>query len=599
MAPTALAVGLTTMSLCALLHAVALPEGARNGGAHVIHPQELRPIPKATEAPAASTMLNVSSQGNASAAPEKDSQTGSSNRLLDFNTLDSAEVETNASLHLFLVIAALGSSLFLIYWLAKSRWSFLPDSVAVIALGALIAVVFRFDDMGWERAEAFDPTVFFLYLLPPIIFESGYSLQRGAFFSKLGTILIFAVIGTILSTIVVGGGFILLMEYGYIPNFGTIQVFAFGSLISAVDPVATLAIFQALDIDASLYMLVFGESVLNDAVSIVLTRSIIEIGIKHHFTSGLLYSVFWEFIVASVGSALIGVLAGFLCALVTKHLDLFQLPAVEFAFVCIFAYLPYLLAEGWDLSGIMAILFAGITTAHYAHGNLSPTTKVTVKQAFRTTALLAETAVFLYIGMALFSFRLDIRVDIVCYSLLLCLLGRAANIFSLSMSVNVFANAQISSKHQFIMWFSGLRGAIAFALALHLPLELFDVEVKNVFVSTTLMVVLCTIVLFGCSTMPLLQCLRSRRKGSGSKSPTRTASQDAEEPNSWLVRVDTKYLQPLLRRRGQRLGANSSEQEQELHALTEQWQQKLEELQSESTFIRSRISDEGLEQPVS
>jgi len=51
-----------------------------------------------------------------------------------------------------------------------------------------------------------------------------------------------------------------------------IESFAFGSLISAVDPVATLAIFHALDVEPVLYMLVFGESVLNDAVSIVLTR---------------------------------------------------------------------------------------------------------------------------------------------------------------------------------------------------------------------------------------------------------------------------------------------------------------------------------------
>lgn len=51
-----------------------------------------------------------------------------------------------------------------------------------------------------------------------------------------------------------------------------VESFAFGSLISAVDPVATLAIFHALDIDPILYMLVFGESVLNDAVSIVLTK---------------------------------------------------------------------------------------------------------------------------------------------------------------------------------------------------------------------------------------------------------------------------------------------------------------------------------------
>ena len=57
-------------------------------------------------------------------------------------------------------------------------------------------------------------------------------------------------------------------------RLSVVESFAFGSLISAVDPVATLAIFQAIDVDQILYMLVFGESVLNDACSIVLTTSV-------------------------------------------------------------------------------------------------------------------------------------------------------------------------------------------------------------------------------------------------------------------------------------------------------------------------------------
>lgn len=63
-----------------------------------------------------------------------------------------------------------------------------------------------------------------------------------------------------------------LLQADVVYKLSLVESFAFGSLISAVDPVATLAIFHALDVDAVLYMLVFGESVLNDAVSIVLTR---------------------------------------------------------------------------------------------------------------------------------------------------------------------------------------------------------------------------------------------------------------------------------------------------------------------------------------
>lgn len=74
--------------------------------------------------------------------------------------------------------------------------------------------------------------------------------------------------GTAISALVVGGGIYLLGVAKLVYPLNFVQSFAFGSLISAVDPVATLAIFQALDIDPVLNMLVFGESILNDAVAI-------------------------------------------------------------------------------------------------------------------------------------------------------------------------------------------------------------------------------------------------------------------------------------------------------------------------------------------
>ena len=85
----------------------------------------------------------------------------------------------------------------------------------------------------------------------------------------------FAIIGTTISTIVVGTGVYILGQADLIFQLSAIHAFAFGALISAVDPVATLAIFQALNVDPLLYMLVFGESMLNDAVAIVLTTCVL------------------------------------------------------------------------------------------------------------------------------------------------------------------------------------------------------------------------------------------------------------------------------------------------------------------------------------
>lgn len=114
------------------------------------------------------------------------------------------------------------------------------------------------------------PQAFFVVLLPPIIFEAGYSLHKGNFFQNLGSIVIFAVFGTIISTLLVGLGLFLLgklSHYNY--NCSSLLIgaggvtmqlrltdaLAFGALISAVDPVATLAIFSAMDVEPVLNML--------------------------------------------------------------------------------------------------------------------------------------------------------------------------------------------------------------------------------------------------------------------------------------------------------------------------------------------------------
>ena len=93
-------------------------------------------------------------------------------------------------------------------------------------------------------------------------------------------------------------------------------------------------------------------------------------------------------------------------------------------------------------------------------------------------------------------------MSFIIWSVVLCLVGRALNIYPLSMVVNLFREHKISCEMMFIMWFSGLRGAIAYALALHLA---FDKEKKKVIVTTTLIIVLFTTIAFGGSTMPILK----------------------------------------------------------------------------------------------
>lgn len=120
-----------------------------------------------------------------------------------------------------------------------------------------------------EKAT-FDPEIFFNFLLPPIIFNAGYGMKRKSFFKNFGAILLFALVGTTLSCFVIGSLLYWMIKLPASFNFGFSDCLLFGALISATDPVTTLAIFQDKNVDLNLYSMIFGESVLNDAVSIIL-----------------------------------------------------------------------------------------------------------------------------------------------------------------------------------------------------------------------------------------------------------------------------------------------------------------------------------------
>eukprot|EP00074_Homo_sapiens_P072288 XP_011527041.1 sodium/hydrogen exchanger 8 isoform X5 [Homo sapiens] len=441
--------------------------------------------------------------------------------ILPVQTGEQAQQEEQSSgMTIFFSLLVLAICIILVHLLIRYRLHFLPESVAVVSLGILMGAVIKIIEFkklaNWKEEEMFRPNMFFLLLLPPIIFESGYSLHKGNFFQNIGSITLFAVFGTAISAFVVGGGIYFLgqgfffvcvcvfvcfiLQADVISKLNMTDSFAFGSLISAVDPVATIAIFNALHVDPVLNMLVFGESILNDAVSIVLTNT------EEKYAPGSCCHL----------SLVIRIIPGFeevyfindhlqIVIYVLKHIDLRKTPSLEFGMMIIFAYLPYGLAEGISLSGIMAILFSGIVMSHYTHHNLSPVTQILMQQTLRTVAFLCETCVFAFLGLSIFSFPHKFEISFVIWCIVLVLFGRAVNIFPLSYLLNFFRDHKITPKMMFIMWFSGLRGAIPYALSLHLDLE--PMEKRQLIGTTTIVIVLFTILLLGGSTMPLIRLM--------------------------------------------------------------------------------------------
>lgn len=144
-----------------------------------------------------------------------------------------------------------------------------PESCLLIMVGLLLGgIIFGVDE---KSPPAMKTDVFFLYLLPPIVLDAGYFMPTRPFFENIGTIFWYAVVGTLWNSIGIGVSLfgICQIEAFGLSDITLLQNLLFGSLISAVDPVAVLAVFENIHVNEQLYILVFGESLLNDAVTVV------------------------------------------------------------------------------------------------------------------------------------------------------------------------------------------------------------------------------------------------------------------------------------------------------------------------------------------
>ncbi|KAJ1366968.1 hypothetical protein KIN20_027789 [Parelaphostrongylus tenuis] len=413
--------------------------------------------------------------------------------------------EKRRSLAIFFILFVLVLAILVVHMLIISKIHFIPESLAIVILGAVVGSILSYSKNDWSEIEALSPDMFFLVLLPPIIFENAYNLNKGYFFSNIGPILSFAILGTAISALVIGFSLYILGQADLVYEFSVFECFAFASTISAVDPVATLAIFQAVKVEGLLYMLVFGESMLNDAVSIVFAATAIRHSrppLNSLDPTEILLSVSLTFLAMFTLSAILGLAVGLLSALLFKHVDLKKTPSLEFALLLVFAYIPYGFAEAVSLSGIMAILFCGITMSQYTQQNISPVTQITFRQTFRTISFVAETSTFAYIGMAFFTIKLNFQPSLIFWCIVLCLVSRALNIFPISYAVNKCRReVQISMKNQIVLWFSGMRGAVCFALVLYMEVEK---EKKSVILTTTLFLILFTTLFLGGTVMPFI-----------------------------------------------------------------------------------------------
>ena len=221
----------------------------------------------------------------------------------------------------------------------------------------------------------------------------------------------------------------------------------------------------------------------------------------------------------------------------------------------------------FELTGIVAVLFCGITQAHYTYNNLSKESKQSTKHFFDLLNFMAENFIFSYIGVSMFTFpKHHFDPVYICAAFVAIFLGRFLNVYPLSAILNIGRTVKISNNLQHMMMFSGLRGAIAFALAIRNTIT----ESRQMILSTTLLIVISTVIFNGGWSMSVLKYLgiptglhedqqeqepivnsplhtgyqNIEEGGAGPSRQVSTASESRKPEKSWLARqwagADTK-----------------------------------------------------------
>ncbi|XP_040242828.1 sodium/hydrogen exchanger 1 isoform X2 [Aegilops tauschii subsp. strangulata] len=429
--------------------------------------------------------------------------------------------------------------------LEENRWMNESTTALLLGLGAGTVILFASSGKN-SRLMVFSEDLFFIYLLPPIIFNAGFQVKKKQFFRNFMTITLFAVVGTLISFSIISLGAMGLISRLNIGSLELGDYLALGAIFSATDSVCTLQVLSQ-DETPFLYSLVFGEGVVNDATSVVLFNAIQNFDLGN-FSSLKFLQFIGNFLYLFGASTFLGVASGLLSAYVIKKLYFGRHSTDrEVAIMMLMAYLSYMLAELLDLSGILTVFFCGIVMSHYTWHNVTESSRVTTKHAFATLSFISETFLFLYVGMD----ALDIekwKIVSETYSpmksialssiiLALVLVARAAFVFPLSYLSNLTKETpgeKISIRQQVIIWWAGLmRGAVSIALAYNKGVRarvaglfanetapgkgwIFAYFAKSghtqlpsnaIMITSTIIIVLFSTIVFGLLTKPLIRLL--------------------------------------------------------------------------------------------
>jgi monovalent cation:H+ antiporter, CPA1 family len=365
-----------------------------------------------------------------------------------------------------------------------------PYTVALVVAGLLVTL---------QRPVALElvPEVILALFVPPLVFEAAFHLRYAELRRNLTAILMLAVPGVIVTMLVVAGVLTVVTPLGW-----TLAL-VFGALISATDPVAVVALFRALGVPKRLAVLVEGESLMNDGTAIVLFNLMVVAAVtgQFNFLSGL-----FEFGRVALGGVITGGLLGWLVARLIARVDDYL---IEITLTTVLAYGAYLVAERLGVSGVLAVVAAGLVNGNLGPQGMSPTTRIVLFNFWEYVAFLANSFVFLLIGLQINVALLLTAWEPILGAILAVLFARVLVVYGFSLLVSRLGEP-VPVRWQHVLTWGGLRGAISLALALSLPVALgAERETLRVMAYG---VVLFTLLVQGTTMGPLVRFLRLRTR---------------------------------------------------------------------------------------
>lgn len=382
------------------------------------------------------------------------------------------------------------------------KW--MPDMAVAIPVAAFFAMMARFFGFGGVNFDKSANAIFGVVvsqlmndvLIPISLFEGAYHLQQRNFWSQFGYGLLFAVVGTGISTVYIAIMVKFTGQWGWHPVADWRQSFAYAAFMADVDPVATLSIFSNLKVDALLSTLVAGEATLNDPIALVI------FGICNEKTKNIHFDPIKQIqggLILLVGSITLGLLVGLCLSYFLKALKVKGKGPLEAMYIGLSAYFGFGLGEFLGFSGIIVTLFSGLMMGIYATQIV--TDGSTCDSFLIVFARWTDAVMFVIIGFATFLVDTWDGVKLGLLTIVFCFISRALMVCMLVPVVNfckMLGGQKVLNLGQcFMIFHSGLRGGMTVMMAL--MMDPYWAKDQNVMLDATIVSVIGLTYLCGCT----------------------------------------------------------------------------------------------------